>query len=454
MVIFSAARQDQLATEVELKGEDKTAGSLTVGLSHVLATLNPTAGQPLTYRAVFDQLTSWMQGEVPLQSPQLEGDADVAVFSGRAVTQKPYFRVTAVQGDSMALLEGGTLVGLLPGSKLSFFPLGTQDPSQATAIATGEVIHADELQATVRLASGGHAAGSWAFVTEYAFAEFRIRLHLDAAIPAATRNALAAEIGRIGVIQLSDSLVDLVIRPTGPRSRGASPLTVSWAEDTTVALLPPVDASNPTGRTTLTERVRALARGSYLKQVQMSDPRISVRIELVPATHTFGADGSCDARQSDTLHVGARRSSGGQWQLRPNDGYFLRFINDGPDSAYIAVLDLTPDGEIGQLFPRADLSGEDNLLPPGARFQSTLCYFATEPFGAEVVKLFATRKRVNFAPVLTTHSVNRAGAHPLELLLAQTYATTRGDPPPAPDGTGSTMALTLQVIPALDGTRH
>ena len=448
MVVFSAARQDQLATEVELKGEDKSAGSLSVGLSHVLATLNGAEGQVITYRAVFDQLKSWMQGEVPLQSPQLEGDADVAVFSGRAVTQKPYFRVAALEGDSVALLDGGTLVGLLPGSKLSFYPVGTQDPDKATALATGEVARADELQAAVRLAPGGHAAGAWAFVTAYAFAEFRVRLQLDPAIPAAARAALAADFEHSGVIQLSDSLAELVVRPAGPRGRGGAPLTVSWAEDTTIALLPPVDASSAAGRATLTERVRALARGSYLKQVQMADPKIRVRIELVPATHSFGADGSCDARRSDTVHVAAKLSSGNQWQLRPNDGYFLRFINDGPDSAYIAVLDLTPDGEIGQLFPRADLSGEDNLLPPGGRYLSNLCYYATEPFGTEVLKLFATRRRVDFGPVLTTHGVNRTGdVHPLERLLAETYSRTRSDPPAAPQGTGSTMALTLQVIP-------
>jgi len=449
MVVFSAAREDQLATEVELKGEDKTAGSLSVGLSHVLAALSRADGQPLTYRAVFDQLKSWMQGEVPLQVPQLEGDADVAVFSGRAVTQKPYFHVASVLGDSIAVLEGGSLVGLLPGSKLSFYPLGTQDPAKATAVGSGEVATADELEARVRLAPGTRAGGSWAFVTEYAFAEFRVRLKLDPAIVGPARAALAADLEHSGVIQLSDSLAEMVVHPVGPRSRGAAALTVSWSGDTSVALVPSVDASTAVGRASLTERIRALARSSYLKQVQMAAPGIRVRIELVPATHHFEADGSCDARKSDTLHVTARLSEGSQWLLRPNDGYFLRFINEGADSAYIAVLDLTPDGAIGQLFPRADLSGEDNLLPPGASYLSNLCFYATEPYGMEVVKLFATRSRVNFTPVLTSpdHGINRSAAHPLEVLLAETYSPTRGDPPAAPQGTGSTAALTLQVLP-------
>ena len=335
MVIFSAARQDQLAGEVELKDSDdgETAGSLSVGLSRVLANLDAAGGQP-TYRAVFDQLKSWMLGEVPLQTPQLEGDADVALFSGRAVSQKPYFRVAAAQGDSLLQLDGGTLVGLLPGSRLSFYRIGTQDPAKATPIASGTVARADELEALVRLDPPGRVAdatAAWAFVTEYAFAEFRVRVRLDRAIPAPVRTALATDFARSGVIQLSDSMAEMMIRPVGAAGVEGAPLTVSWAGDTSVALLKPVDAGAADGRATLTERVRTLARSTYLKQVEMADPKIRVRIELVPATHQFAADGSCDGRNSDTVHVGARLSEGSQWLLRPRDGFFLRFVNDGPD---------------------------------------------------------------------------------------------------------------------------
>ncbi len=446
MVIFSAARQDQLASEVVLKGQDRTAGSLSVGLSRALANLDAAGGR-VTYRALFEQVKSWMQGEVPLQTPQLEGDADIELFSGRAVAQRPYLRVASTEGDSVAVLEGGSLVGLLPGTRLAFHAIGTSDPATSKPIATGEVVGADELQARVRLASAAKVKDSWAFVTDYAFQEFRIRVRLDPAIAAATRSALAADFERSGVIQLSDSIAELMVRPEGPRTRGPATLTVSWAEDTTISLLTAVDAGSAEGRAQLTERVRTLARSAYLKQVQMQDPRIRVRVELVPATHRFGADGSCDARQSDTTRAAARLSGGGQWELKPNDGFFLRFVNEGSDAAYIAALDLTPDGEIGQLFPRPDLAGEDNLLPPGSRYQSAICFYATEPFGTEVIKLFATRKRVDFTPVLTARGPTRGSEHPLERLLASTYGRTRTGSAPAPQGTGTTATLILQIIP-------
>lgn len=453
MVVFSAARDDQLDSEVELKDRDDgaTAGALSAGLSRVLANLDARNGQP-TYRALFDQLKGWMQGEVPLQTPQLEGDADVAVFSGRAVAQKPYFRADAVEGDSLVLLDGGTLVGLLPGTRIAFYPVGTADPAKATPLGTGIVVRADEVQAALRPEAGPARAlgGAWGFVTEYAFAEFRVRVRIDHAVPATVRRALDAELGQGGVIQLSDSLAELVVRPMGGMTRGAAPLTVSWAGDTTLSLLKPVDAGTPAGRATIADLVRTLARSSYLKQIEMNDPAIRVRIVLVPATHTFGPNNSCDARKSDTTHVGARLSAGNQWVLRPNDGFFLRFINEGTEPAFIAVLDLTPDGAIGQLFPQPRLSGEDNRLPPGTTYTSNLCFFATEPLGTEVFKLFATRRRVDFQPVLTQRSPTRSGnAHPLEQLLGQTYATTRSGTAAAPVGTGTTAALTIQVVAPL-----
>lgn len=449
MVVFSAARHDQLASEVELKDLDETAGSLSAGLSRVLSTLDGADGH-VTYRTLFDQLKAWMQGEVPLQTPQLEGDADVEVFSGRAVTQQPYVRVVDTLADSLVPLEGGALVGLLPGTKVAFYPVGTTDPSKATPLGHGTVTRADELRALVRVDVAAAALRrSWAFVEEYAFAEFRVRVRLDAGIPAAVREALRAEIARSGVIQLADSLGELMIRPVPGAVRGSAPLTVTWTGDTSQALLPPVDGSTPAGRAQITERVRALARSAYLKQVTMQDPKIRVRIELVPATHHFASDGSCEAQRSDTLHARAHLSAGNQWLLAPQDGFLLRFVNEGTDPAYIAVLDLMPDGEIGQLFPRPDLSGEDNLLPAGASYTSTLCYWATEPLGAEVFKLFATRTRVDFQPVLTRRQPTRGGGdHPLARLLGETYATTRDGTASAPSGTGTTAALTVQVVAA------
>ena len=39
------------------------------------------------------------------------------------------------------------------------------------------------------------------------------------------------------------------------------------------------------------------------------------------------------------------------------------------------------------------------------------------------------------------------GAHPLERLLGETYATTRTGTAAAPQGTGTTATLTLQIVP-------
>jgi hypothetical protein len=281
-------------------------------------------------------------------------------------------------------------------------------------------------------------------VTEYAFAEFSVGVRLAPGVPAPARAALRADFPATGVMRLSDADGLLVVLPAG-----GNRVTVAWAQDTTAPLLAPVDPMVPDGRAALGDQLRALARNAYLKQVEMRDPGIRVRMELVPATHQIAPDGSCDPARSDTTSVGARLTAGNEWVLDASskDGWFLRFVNEGPDPAFLQVLDLLPNGDIGQLFPRPDLTGEDNLLPPGRTYTSQLCFWATEPTGAEVLKLFATRRRVDFRPVLQNRSPTRdAGAHPLERLLGETYRPTRSGPSVAPAGTGTTSAITLRIV--------
>jgi hypothetical protein len=446
MVVFSAARVHQLAGEVELAGgKGTTAGALSLGMARVLANLDVSDGPP-NYRALFEQLKAWMQGAVPLQTPQLEGSADALVFGGRTVARKPYVRVASALGDSGVLLDGGTLVGLVPGSRIAFFPLGTPVTSGANPLASGTVVRANELETEVRLDGAGQVAvarSSWAYVTEYAAEKFRFTVRLDRAIPPALRSSLEADFARSGVIQASDSIAEMLVRPAA--GSGGALLLASWAQDTTIAVLPPVDGRSAAGRATLTERMRTLAWSRYLKQVMISDPRLRVRIELIPATHRFAADGQCDARQSDTVHAGARLSAGSQWLVRPRDGFVLRLVNDGAEPAYVAVLDLTPDGEITQLIPRPGLPQDGDPLPPGGRRLSSACFSATEPLGTEVLKLFATRRLIDFTPVLSGRQAAGGDEAPmLERLLGMSYVIAPGRP--TTPGSGSTTSLTMQIV--------
>ncbi|NIS29509.1 MAG: hypothetical protein GWN73_05185, partial [Actinobacteria bacterium] len=59
-----------------------------------------------------------------MQNPQMEGDADAQLFSNLLTQQLPHVVVESVDGG-LAVLGGGTLLGLNPGARLLAHPVGT-----------------------------------------------------------------------------------------------------------------------------------------------------------------------------------------------------------------------------------------------------------------------------------------------------------------------------------------
>jgi hypothetical protein len=122
--------------------------------------------------------------------------------------------------------------------------------------------------------------------------------------------------------------------------------------------------------------------------------------------------------------------------------------NEGTRAAYVTILDLMPDGQVAQLYPLVEWTGEDNLIPAGAVHLIELCYEIEEPYGLEVLKLFATRQPVNFQSVLSSE-VRAGSLSPFERLLRNANAGTRAALR-TPSGTGSTFAQTLRIVPRQD----
>ena len=191
------------------------------------------------------------------------------------------------------------------------------------------------------------------------------------------------------------------------------------------------------------DAVRGYARNRYLRQIEMTDPRINVTMELIP---TRIVDYSCV--RADTPVVAGKRDAGGEWELVPKDVYLLRIRNEGEDTAYISILDLTPDGRVGQLFPNRQNLGADNKLPPHRSFVIHDCFAVEPPDGVEVLKLFATRERVDFTPVLSERGEGpggRGSLTPLQQLLSDAYRGTRADPATTSSSTGTTYGITIVV---------
>jgi hypothetical protein len=434
LVVISATDFDQLDQEVW--GPDRqVVGPLSLAIARTLPSVRPG----MSYEAWFAQLRLAMADLVPSQTPQLEGAAGSAVLGGTATDQGRFVRVRDLVDDSIAVIEGGTLSGIGVGSRVRFFALDAlpDDP----AIEVGVVIDADELAADVLLArpdTAGRIVASRAVVSERSFGALNVAVAIEGSVAPAISSLLVEAIDTIPNLALVEGPADLALEATGDGRH------ILHAAVDGMALGTPLRLDNEADREVMIARLRAWGRNRFLAQLEMRDPTIDVRLEVVPVTHQITRRG-CVA--SDTSRYAAVRTPAG-WQFRPGDGYLLRLRNVGRDPAYVAVLEFAGT-DVNQLFPNAALRVSDNRLAPGRSYLiEDLCFAADAPFGDYILKLFATRERLDFGPIVAAAGRVRSGTSLgyLEQLMADAYRGTRGGVTGRAAGTGSTDAVLIRVV--------
>lgn len=414
LVVFSAARYDQVAREVHEASEGRVVGALTLALSRALGSIPPGT----TYRELFRRVEAEMAQLVPGQQPQLEGSADTQVFSGQTVEQQPFYAIREARSPTVLRLDGGTLVGLMTGTEFEVHPAGTTDPARSTALAYGRITRANALLAEAEVApalrSPEAATDYRVFVTKPAYGDLRLTVCLDDALPAAHRTALTQRLDALGLVQRVATNADLLIRP-GPAG-DIQVITAATAEVVeSAAGAPPAVAGQ------VAARLDEYARAQFFLQLdRMRDRRLRTTFEVLPARYTW--NGNTQSYDAELLDPAAFTSAGGQLVFRAGDTYALRVQNQGPTGAYLTVLSIRPTtGRVEQLFPRTEHAASDNFAAAQSTFEVPLGFRVGSP-GQEVLLVIATRERIDFSPVLASRGAVRNTGHPLEELLALSYA--------------------------------
>jgi hypothetical protein len=442
VVIFSAASHAQLAHETrDRRRDNQVVGGLSLAFSHALN----KAPRGASYRELFEQVKAEMARSVPRQTPQLEGQGDMAVLRGELVEQVPWLEVLSLE-EGRAVVQGGTLMGLMPGSELAFHAPGTRDPTASEPLASGTVASADAGEAVVTLPEGvkiSRLEGARAFVTHQAFGDLATRVQLAPELPSALRAPLEELLATSGVLRQVEEGGDLVL---GGQSgdllvTSADGLELGWAfEGRGKELLAPLE-----------EHLVAYARNRYLARLDLRARGLDLRVEVVPAVPVFSASGAfqgCEPLEPEAWHRDA-----GQLVFHPGEAWLLRLGNQGPQAAWVTVLDLGATGAIQQLYPVPHQGSSDHLLGAGQqRLLADPCFVAEEPFGNETVKLFATRVPTDFEPLL--FDVSKAGTRGEEdvlgLLLDEAWGdrSTRAGTLRLPAGSASTHAVVIRVEPS------
>jgi hypothetical protein len=456
-VVLSASRQGE--KDWETRDEDSTpVGPLSLALSRTLPTVRP--GE--SYQALFDRVAALMSSLAPNQMPQIEGDASTEVFSGRAVPYEPYYRVTQINERGRPMLAGGQLTGLSRGSRVAFFPIGGS-PAAGRPLAQGTVEVADATESRVIVDAGVAPTvdlkQTWAFITEAAFGDLAVDVYLDAALGASERNAIVTALKAKGLVRIVDD-PGRALLAVGRDVTGAS------ASSPAIAITTAVDRARvgePIRGQAVAElvrdRVEDYARNRYLKGITLTSSEVNVRLTIVPAAHQYTEDvrGNQVCAGSNTAERGRARQHGSAdrtWELAEGDGFLIELHNVGKRPAHVAVLELYPDGRIGQMFPAERLQMAEARLEPGQRaLVRDLCFTVTPPVGNYTYKLFATdasdksSRPIDFRPVLTRErTVSRGDMGPFAQLLDSTYATTRTGTTTVAVNSGSTDQIHVKVV--------
>lgn len=443
LTVFSAARNDQLAFEMETD-DKKEVGSLTYGLSQGLSQF----GKGVSYRALFAQVEYVLQGRVSNQ-PQIEGEIDRELFGGHAVDQVPYVEVEPTDSTNTVQLRAGSLVGLSPGSQVEVHPSGTVKPTAHTKLADGAVVESTPLRATVTLNQAvpkEKLRSAWVFITQYSFGELRTRVLIEGNTGSVdVQPALENSLKKVSTIELVTAEPDVVIRHIS--SSGS--VTVEDARSSATILGPLVAGKVDTSEQ-IANRLVDYTRNRYLRRLNIHQTNPDVELRLVPVTlkHTCRNQNEPDPLQCVDKELDARKflSTGGNLEL-PIGSWFQIRIHAKKRDTHVSVLDLLPDGTIGLLWPEPG-KPDKTMLKKGSSRKISALYKVAEPIGSEVILLVATENWLDFEPFVTKPTLVARGkgvsVGPFAPLFNDLDLRSRAQPVYSP-GDLTTHAVTVTV---------
>jgi metacaspase-1 len=421
-IVLSAAGHGERAWETS--DTDNTAiGSLSLALSRALG----AAGTATTYRALFEDVKRRMAAVV-VNTPQIEGLQDRAIFGGLAITQEPFYTILGFDPPTLrARIAHGSLAGLFTGTRVAVHPPGTAVPKPETALATGTVVVGDPTEAVVQLENvidPLKVPAGWMFVTEQSFGTLRAVVKIDPLPNAPWVARLTQALSAQPFVSVGADSPDFLVT----QDRAAPSHVFLRAASDARVLVGPLDPADTSFVDKIAQRVKYATHNRYLRSLAMTAPGLNASLELTPCQLTcidtdFGR--KCDCVKD--LEHRIFQPPGGDTTLAYGDGFRLRLRNKGTEPVYVSVLDLLPDGDLLLMWPDVNHAGDDNRLPPGADFAIARPWRVTPPAGLEVFKLVASRGQVDFRPIVSNGFRTGAARGPLDNLFVNAFEGARAE---------------------------
>lgn len=412
-MVFAAARAEELDAET-LNENNEAMGSLTYAISEAFESLD----QGATYRTLFAKIQAIMYTKVRGQHPVLEGTGqDRILFGGNYIKQKPFFEIAKINNSKEVTLNAGNFAGITAGSKVLFYPAGTNDPANATAVDTGLVISSKGFTSLVQLSKGKLKTTSdyWAFMYAPNYAINPVVLEIMPANPAKKVQGfttleiagLKQKLNGLNMVQYQGQ-ADLLL------CKGAAKDTLKMAGNGYVF----ATLKKDTSATELAKILERFAQYKFLESLKLNDSAFRVNIELIPIKNGKPDTGAMAAK----MQLGTYRYAVG-------DTFTIRVSNPGKKAVFFNILDLQPDGIINPVFPNKyyKIYPTDLLLKPGESRIFPAKIRVSPPLGSEIFKVFISNKEINMEWLATAkaNATDKGNLGVLETLVRKSYTAAR-----------------------------
>ncbi len=400
-------------------------GSLSLAFSDAFANAKPTQ----TYKELFDQVRNKMAVLAPKQSPQAEGDLNLAILGGEITGKKMYYNVTNVYNKKSVAINGGNLMGVYENSEVAFYALG-DETTEDKIIATGKVVFSDAVTADIELTNTAENIDLKAckvIVTKENFGNIGVTVQLNLK-EQKLEAKLNEEFKKYPLIKVVDNGGDLILEENNEFTRGEKLYLITALEYELFAnSYSDVDVTAKD----ITRKILAFAQAKYLRQIEMYSEDFDVRFEFIPVRTQKVGRGSVE--EVERFSIDTKRDASGNISFTAGDYFKIKIINDGYEVAYYSILDFQPDNQIGVLIPGKNQNAADYVIKPGEEKELPRIYQFNPPYGTEVFKLVASKEPIDFRSILLNKGAHRGTSdsnNPFATLVSASFrvenASSRG----------------------------
>jgi hypothetical protein len=438
LVVISAARNDQVASETIDECTGKEMGAFSYSLVRGLG----SAGPETTYRDIFEKINGEITRRGDDQNPQLEGSRDNILFSGTVRPPQPYINLAVA--DRKVLLKAGSLQGMTAGSRFSIYPAG-KDSKTGAPIAQAEITAVGPTASVLKLMPEPdkkaleELGAARAVETIHNFGDVRLKVLIEHAAVALLGEERLGVLKGLALLNVTGD-ADWNVKVCRGRCENEKPPADSEAPPSAgVLTIMREDGSIiervPEGPEIMDEVKGALegeARWRFVKALRNeNDPNLRIKMRLVPVTNVEQDPNTKLARSARDVAPEVPVADGGQIVLHDGDTVMLEVMNLGTEEPYVSILDLRSNGGIAPLFPhplvptgvnenRFRVKNDRAGRPVWQRIPIPFVIKIDKPYGREVFKAIVTRDEADFSPLFRPRDAG-------EIQRGQRRGTTRGE---------------------------